>query len=84
MTAEAQNNGQSPLADVSYKQIKEDLKRRKPLLAATLAGNPEILERVKEYEKQSVTAHAEESTRTSRTCKARLPLHLCCLLFFAQ
>lgn len=56
MTAEAKNNGQSPLEEVTYKKIREDLKHRKPLLAATLAGNPEILERVKEYEKQSVTA----------------------------
>lgn len=46
----SEDNGQDI---ISYSQIREDLNRRKPLLAATLAGNPSVLERVKEYEKQS-------------------------------
>lgn len=60
MTTEADKKAQSALEDVSYAKIKEDLKRRKPLLAATLAGNQDILERVKEYEKAStqVIAHS--------------------------
>lgn len=53
MTNDGSNNGQDQQVDVTYKLIREDLNRRKPLLAATLAGNPEILERVRDYEKQS-------------------------------
>lgn len=55
MSTEASNNGQAGPDQITYLQIREDLKKRKPLLAATLAGSPEILERVKEYEKQSAT-----------------------------
>lgn len=37
-----------------FNRVKEDVKQRKPLLAATLGGDPEILERVREYERSSV------------------------------
>lgn len=37
-----------------YDRLKEDIKKRKPLLAATFGGDPEILERVRQYEAQAV------------------------------
>ncbi len=38
-----------------YDRVREDIKKRKPLLAATLAGDPEILERVRQYESQAAS-----------------------------
>jgi len=36
-----------------YDKVREDLKKRRPLLAATFQGDPEILARVREYEQRS-------------------------------
>ena len=60
MAGDDSKNGQKKPA-LTYDKIREDLNRRKPLLAATLAGNPDILERVKEYEKQMASEIVQQS-----------------------
>ncbi len=44
-----------PTADGSgmYNKVREDLMKRKPLLAASFQGDPDILSRVREYEQRS-------------------------------
>src|SRR5579883_1444674 len=36
-----------------YDKVREDLKKRKPLLAAHLGGDPDVLSRVREYERKA-------------------------------
>ncbi|MGD9681118.1 MAG: GGDEF domain-containing protein [Candidatus Obscuribacterales bacterium] len=47
------SNGKPDSAGISYDQVRQDLLKRKPLLAGHMAGDPDVLERVREYERQA-------------------------------
>ncbi|MBZ0185566.1 MAG: GGDEF domain-containing protein [Candidatus Obscuribacterales bacterium] len=53
MTDASKSNGKADSAQVQYNQIRQDLLKRKPLLAGHLAGDPDVLERVRDYERQA-------------------------------